>query len=58
MQGELAKQAAGQLQFEVDSEIVQLLAKTAKENVTEEEKALLTWSKTIPVGVNILIMLI
>ncbi len=56
MQGELAKQAAGQLQFEVDSEIVQLLAKTAKENVTEEEKALLTWSKTIPVGVNILIM--
>ena len=42
--------------MEVDSEIVQLLAKTAKENVTEEEKALLTWSKTIPVGVNILMM--
>ena len=53
MQGELAKQAAGQLQFEVDSEIVQLLAKTAKENITDEEKALLTWSKTIPVGVSL-----
>lgn len=53
MQGELAKQAAGQLQFEVDSEVVQLLAKTAKENVTNEEKALLTWSKTIPVGVSL-----
>lgn len=53
MQGELAKQAAGQLQFEVDSEVVQLLAKTAKENVTDEEKALLTWSKTIPVGVSL-----
>lgn len=53
MAGELAKQAAGQLQFEVDSEVVQLLAKTAKENVTDEEKALLTWSKTIPVGVSL-----
>ena len=42
--------------MEVDSEIVQLLAKTAKENMTDEEEHLLTWSKTIPVGVNILIM--
>lgn len=42
--------------MEVDSEVVQLLAKTAKENVTDEEKALLTWSKTIPVGVNLLIV--
>ena len=42
--------------MEVDSEIVQLLAKTAKDNMTDEEKPLLTWSNTIPVGVNILIM--
>lgn len=52
MQGELAKQAAGQLQFEIDSEVVNLLAKTAKENTTTDEAKLLTWNKQIPVGVS------
>ena len=43
----LAEQAVGELQYEVDTEIINLLDETAG-----EAQATLTWSKTLPVGVN------
>ena len=43
----LAEQAVGELQYEVDTEIINLLDETAG-----EAQAMLTWSKTLPVGVN------
>lgn len=43
---QLAEKAVGQLQYEIDTEVVKLLADTA------ELKEDLVWSKTLPVGVN------
>lgn len=43
----LAEQAVGRLSFEIDTEIVQLL-----DNTAGAIQAGLTWSKTLPVGVN------
>lgn len=53
MQAELAKQAAGQLQFEIDTECINLLSSMAEQNTSASEKALMAWDKTIPVGVSI-----
>jgi hypothetical protein len=44
---QIAEQACGELAFEIDTEIVDMLYKAAFEN-TEK----LTWSKTLPVGVS------
>ena len=44
---QLAEKAVGQLQYEIDTEVVQLLDETAGTAKTE-----LAWSKTLPVGVN------
>lgn len=44
---QLAEQAVGELSYEIDSEIVGLLDEMAGEALTD-----LTWSKTLPVGVN------
>jgi hypothetical protein len=43
----LAEQAVGQLAYEIDTEVVNLLAETAGTPQTN-----LTWSKTLPVGVS------
>ena len=43
---QLAEKAVGQLQYEIDTEVVKLIADTA------EHKPELDWSKTLPVGVN------
>ncbi len=43
---QLAEKAVGQLQYEIDTEVVKLIADTAK---FDEQ---LEWSKTLPVGVN------
>lgn len=47
---QIAEQACGELAYEIDTEIVDMLYKAAKENTTATE--LLTWSKTLPVGVS------
>lgn len=44
---QLAEQAVGRLSYEIDTEIVQLLDTTAGAALPE-----LTWSKTLPIGVN------
>ena len=44
---QLAEKAVGQLQYEIDTEVVQLLDETAGAAKTE-----LAWSKQLPVGVN------
>lgn len=44
---QLAEKAVGQLNYEIDTEIVELLDKTAGAADAE-----LTWSKTLPVGVS------
>lgn len=44
---QLAEKAVGQLSYEIDTEVVQLLDETAGAAQTE-----LAWSKTLPVGVN------
>ena len=44
---QLAEKAVGQLSYEIDTEVVQLLAETAG-----EVQSALTWSKTLPVGVS------
>jgi len=43
---QLAEKAVGQLQYEIDTEVVKLLADNAKPETS------LNWSKTLPVGVN------
>ena len=47
MEDEMAKQAVGQLAYEVDTEVVTTLDETAG-----AADAALTWSKTLPVGVS------
>jgi hypothetical protein len=55
---QIAEQACGELAYEIDSEIVDMLYQAAKEVTTEATKegdmlgAMLTWSKTLPVGVS------
>lgn len=49
---QIAEQACGELAYEIDSEIVDMLLQAAKKNTTAEELASLTWSKTLPVGVS------
>lgn len=49
---QLAEQAVGRLAYEIDTEVVKLLADTAEANTSVEDKAELTWSKTLPVGVS------
>ena len=44
---QLAEKAVGQLQYEIDTEVVQLLDETAG-----TANSLLAWSKQLPVGVN------
>lgn len=44
---QLSEKAVGELQYEIDTEVVHLLDETAKEAMPE-----LTWSKTLPVGVS------
>lgn len=44
---QLAEKAVGQLSYEIDTEVVQLLSETAG-----APQAALTWSKTLPVGVS------
>lgn len=43
---QLSEKAVGQLAYEIDTEVVKLLADNA------EEDAELVWSKTLPVGVS------
>lgn len=47
MAGGLEDQAVGRLQYEIDTEVVELL-----DNVAGTELSTLVWSKTLPVGVN------
>ena len=43
---QLAEKAVGQLQYEIDTEVVKLLTDNAKEDIE------LVWSKTLPIGVS------
>lgn len=45
---QLAEKAVGELQYEIDTEVVNLLEKTADEN----EVKIPAWSRTLPVGVS------
>lgn len=52
---QLAEKAVGQLSYEIDTEVVQLLDSIAKDNFAALDaagQAELTWSKTLPVGVS------
>lgn len=52
---QLAEKAVGQLSYEIDTEVVQLLDSIAKTNFAALDaagQAELTWSKTLPVGVS------
>ena len=49
---QLSEKAVGELSYEIDTEVTQLLYETAKANTTADELAQLTWSKTLPVGVS------
>jgi hypothetical protein len=50
---QLAEKAVGQLTYEIDTEVVELLRDTAlKVDIDEDTKASLTWSKTLPIGVS------
>ena len=44
---QLAEKAMGELSFEIDTEVIDLLAEMAG-----DAKAELTWSKTLPIGVS------
>lgn len=48
---QIAEQACGELAYEIDTEIVEMLANGAKESAREGEPKL-TWSREIPVGVS------
>ena len=45
---QIAEQACGELAYEIDTEIVDMLYKAAKKETIDE----LTWSKTLPIGVS------
>ena len=47
---QIAEQACGELAYEIDSEIVNMLYEEAKKDAASY--AALTWSKTLPVGVS------
>ena len=49
---QIAEQAVGELNFEIDSEIIGMLYQAAVESTKPEEFAELTWSKTQPIGVS------
>jgi hypothetical protein len=49
---QIAEQACGELAYEIDTEIVQMLKEGAAKGTDAEERKLLTWSKTLPVGVS------
>lgn len=49
---QIAEQACGELAYEIDTDIVDMLREGAKAGTTAEELAQLTWSKTLPVGVS------
>lgn len=48
---QLAEKAVGQLSYEIDTEIVQLLAQTGDENANDG-MLIPAWSRTLPVGVS------
>lgn len=49
---QLAEKAVGQLSYEIDTEIVNLLDETAGVGATQEGDVTLTWTRDIPVGVS------
>ena len=49
---QIAEQAVGELNYEIDSEIVAMLYQAAKEATTEDELKALTWNKVAPLGVS------
>lgn len=49
---QIAEQAVGELNFEIDSEIISMLYQAAVESTTTAEFNELTWSKTQPIGVS------
>lgn len=49
---QIAEQACGELAYEIDTEIVRMLADGAAKGTSEDELKALTWSKTLPVGVS------
>lgn len=48
----LATQACAELSYEIDTEIVNLLYKSAFEATTDDERKLTTWNKALPIGVS------
>lgn len=48
---QIAEQACGELAYEIDTEIVEMLAEGAKES-SKADGTKLTWSRTLPVGVS------
>jgi hypothetical protein len=49
---QLAEKAVGQLSYEIDTEIVNLLDETAGDVATVDEKYPLSWNRTLPQGVS------
>lgn len=49
---QIAEQACGELAYEIDTEIVEMLYKAAFKNADGSDKEVLEWSKTLPVGVS------
>ena len=48
----LATQACAELSYEIDTEIVNLLYKSAFEATNDDERKLTTWNKALPIGVS------
>jgi hypothetical protein len=49
---QIAEQAVGELNYEIDTEMVDLLYQAAKSATTEDELKALTWNKAKPLGVS------
>ena len=49
---QIAEQAVGELNYEIDTEIVDMLYQAAKTNTSPEELKRLTWKKKKPIGVS------
>jgi len=49
---QIAEQACGELAYEIDTEIVEMLKDGAAKGTTAKELEALTWSKTLPAGVS------